>query len=909
MATIEPGHIQVAPVAFEDVPVQWTPYTPNSVDGRTLFSKLVNGVVDWDDDISRGDDVFERLRVLLMHSASQLAQMQISRPDVLSLLGRALFFRFLTDRQIITEDNIPHVAPGARTWHDCFDGPANAAATCRWLDDTFNGDFLPLAGGGGEKYFRQIDRATNGEVFRHLMAVVLGGEPRGASYQLLLKWESIDFAHVPVGLLSQVYEDFCWHWEQAEAASTSVHYTPRNIAVTLLDEAFHALADADEAKVLDPACGACVFLVLAFRRIYREVWKRKGRRPDRRTIRRILDRQLTGFDVSEDALRLGALSLYLTALELDPRPQPLSELKFDDLRGRVLFNVRRAGEDLPTGAVVGSIGDAVGAEHNGQYDIVLSNPPWTSVPAPVGQAMEAAARAVLARAGARDADRYRNPDFNPDLPLLIRSTEWCKKGGRIAMALPARLLLKNKPIPTEARNRIFRLIDVTGIISGVHLAKTRVWPGTDQPFILLFARNETAGEDPRTQVVCPHYDSELNHRGDFRIDSDASVLVNAQEAEAEPWMWKGWLVGSFLDVAIVRKLLANPAAIRVSDYWHEFSLAEGQGCIVSEDNTTQYDARHLRGLPFLPASETPGFVVNVSRLDRFRRATLHMRRSRDIYYSPLVLLKQSPGTDRAKGFGYLAFDDVVYVSSYYGYSTRGHPKAELLARYLHLLIHSDIWLHFGLITGAQFGAERNKLQKQSIEDFPLVRLEALNADQTRTIARLSQRLVAGDSEVFDAIDKLFARIHGLTTADLDVIRDSLDVGQAYRESSGTRACAPPTTTECRRFVERLRNLLAPFLEIDESAVRATLWVPDGASRADQTFGAIVFGKAPDQLDDKIYREVVPLADNTGASRIVMTQTGGGMLVGLRNQYRYWTTTRARILAADIIRDHLDALTQ
>src|SRR5262249_57083429 len=122
----------------------------------------------------------------------------ISRPDVLSLLGRALFFRFLTDRQIITEDNIPHVAPGARTWHDCFDGPANAAATCRWLDDTFNGDFLPLAGGGGEKYFRQIDRATNGEVFRHLMAVGVGGGARGAAYQLLLKLECICFAPLTV---------------------------------------------------------------------------------------------------------------------------------------------------------------------------------------------------------------------------------------------------------------------------------------------------------------------------------------------------------------------------------------------------------------------------------------------------------------------------------------------------------------------------------------------------------------------------------------------------------------------------------------------------------------------------------------------------------------------------------------
>jgi hypothetical protein len=702
LARVEPGRIQVAPVAFEDVEVNWTPYTPSTVEGRTLFSRLVNGVVDWDENIGREDGVFARLRTLLMHSARRLAATPQLRPDVLSLLGRALFFRFLRDRQIVSQEDIPQVAPKASSWKDCFGGPVNTAATCRWLDNTFNGDFLPLTG-SGEQYFHNLDRLTKGDVFNHLTAVVLGEELRGGAYQLTFDWGTFDFAHVPVGLLSQVYEDFCWHWEQEEAAATSVHYTPRNIAVTLLDEAFHELPSAELARVLDPACGAGVFLVLAFRRLYREVWKARSRRPDRRTIRRILDRQLAGFDVSENALRLAALSLYLTALELDPRPQPLSELKFGDLRGRVLFHVRRQGVDEPTGPVIGSIGDGVGPEHDGRHDIVLSNPPWTSVPPKVGKEMEEMCRAILKRADVPGADAFKNPDYNPDIPFLIRSTEWCKKGGRIAMALPARLLLKNKPIPLKARNTVFRMIDITGIISGVNLAKTGVWPGTDQPFILLFARNERPGEDSRTQLVCPHYDSELNARGEFRIDADASRIVNPLEAEAEPWLWKGWLVGSLLDVEVVRKLLARGGAIRVSDYWKEHGLVEGQGYIASERNPTQYDAKDLRGLPDLQTTQVEGFVVAIGELGRFRRATLHKPRSRDIYRNPLVLLKQSPGMDRKKGFAYLAFDDLIYVSSYYGYSTHGHPQAELLARYLHLLIHSNVWLHFGLITGAQFG--------------------------------------------------------------------------------------------------------------------------------------------------------------------------------------------------------------
>ncbi len=94
VARVEPGRLRIAPVAFEDVDVRWEEYTPGSVLGRTLFTRLVNGTVEWDDDVARGDDVFERLRTLLMHSANRLAKTQEIRPDVLSLLGRALFFRF-----------------------------------------------------------------------------------------------------------------------------------------------------------------------------------------------------------------------------------------------------------------------------------------------------------------------------------------------------------------------------------------------------------------------------------------------------------------------------------------------------------------------------------------------------------------------------------------------------------------------------------------------------------------------------------------------------------------------------------------------------------------------------------------------------------------------------------------------
>ena len=53
-------------------------------------------------------------------------------------------------------------------------------------------------------------------------------------------------------------------------------------------------------------------------------------------------------------------------------------------------------------------------------------------------------RAIVLRKDAALGKDYENPDSVPDLPFLWKATEWCKPDGRIAMALPARTLFKQR---------------------------------------------------------------------------------------------------------------------------------------------------------------------------------------------------------------------------------------------------------------------------------------------------------------------------------------------------------------------------------------------------------------------------------------------------------------------------------
>ena len=560
LAVIEPGLVRVIPVSLDSRTDQWMVFRGDAPGVQSLFARMSLGEYEAEGVPAQADYVYEAMFKLLTEVANSIvgAKTEIGREDVLSLVGRALFLRFLSDRGIVTADALAEIAPGAKRLDECFADPTKAASTCRWLDSTFNGDCLPLSDSGSLAWFKRVSPPRS-DVFKELRAILRNEEPAGGGYQqrLQMDWSTFDFAHVPVGLLSQVYEGFVWKWAPEEAGETSVHYTPRRIAEYLVDDAFDGLRKAGKARILDPACGAGVFLVLAFRRLYRERWKATGKRPERPTIREILNKQLRGFDISESALRLAALSLYLTAIELDPKPTPPAALRFKNLRERVLFNCR-GGSAAPKGPVAGSLDAKMLKGHRGKYQLVIGNPPWTSLDKSQKQlaaTFHDIGREVLAERGLAELSKdYENPDSVPDLPFVWRAMQWSEQGGRIAFVLPARLLFKQGDIGQRAREAIFQAVAVTGMLNCSNLSDTNVWPGMQQPFLLFFARNRVPRVDQSLRWITVHPDRALNDHGEMRVDSKSIEEVSVEQTFEEPWLWKALALGTALDVEIVRKV-------------------------------------------------------------------------------------------------------------------------------------------------------------------------------------------------------------------------------------------------------------------------------------------------------------------------------------------------------------------
>ena len=904
LAIVRPGLLEVTPVSLEDKDPSWRTYKADSTDAINFFTNLAHANVP-DDDLGDPNLVFNEMLNLLKTGVDRIRS-RIGKTNTLSLLGRALFFRFLCDRKIVTEDDRSKICQTADSIKACFDNAENVYRTSRWLDETFNGDFLPFDERPTREFFKGLNRSA--VVYQNLSAIIHGDSPVGSDgYQRQFDWATFDFAHVPVGLLSQVYEAFSWEWEEEESGTTSVHYTPRNIAKTIVDEVFDGLENAHQARILDPACGAGVFLVLAFRRLYREHWQASGERPDTKLIRKILEKQICGFDISDSALRLAALSLYLTAIELDPKPVPPEKLRFNYLDDLTLFNHRKD-DDPESGPVIGSVGEHVDSSFDGSFDLIISNPPWTRIREDAGLATELneVSKRVISLHDEGAAGEYQNPDNVPDLPFLWKSTEWCKLGGRIAMALPSRTLFKDGNISNFARKTLFRLIKFTGIVNCSNIRKTNVWPDMDQPFMLAFASNERPKSGDDFWFICPQADFQANRIGELRIDPDSPTIISLSAVEENDWILKAATVGTSLDVELVRRIKLN-VPNTLGAYWEEFGLASSLGY---KKAGTQKDASPLRGLPDIsqPKESEFSLVARREAFNTFSRDTLHRPRlSRPpidelaVYRSPLVVIRQSMSMDREEGVAALSQIDAVYNQSYYGYSAANHDNGLRLAQYLQLFVHSQFWLYYALCTSSKVGVERPYFYKVDLDSAPFAPIEELSNTQLGRIESLASRLAKRDHDVFTEIDDFFAQLFGLNKRDVEVVNDTLVVRDPNDEH-GKRGSKQTSEAEAERFIKRTSQLLRPFAK--RINIELEVRMCDSADSA-YRFIEIVGAANKPPTTSVLNKSTLELATKTGASRIV--QKGAGhVVIGIVNQYRYWTPSRARLLAADVLREYFSA---
>jgi hypothetical protein len=195
--------------------------------------------------------------------------------------------------------------------------------------------------------------------------------------------------------------------------------------------------------------------------------------------------------------------------------------------------------------------------------------------------------------------------------------------------------------------------------------------------------------------------------------------------------------------------------------------------------------------------------------------------------------------------------------------------------------------------------------KEELAAFPFVDMTALTSAQKQQVSGLSRRLLFDQGKPWDEIDALVFELYGLSSHDVGVVRDTIRFGSPYR-SAREPAVRPPQQSDCNRFCRYLEEMLQPFVQSAEERLRVETINAVGTWNAPWRFITLTSNGASVQASTALLSELMRQANRTGASRVIVVLPQGGLLIGLLNQLRFSSQSRARLCGLHIVRQHLGA---
>lgn len=688
--------------------------------------------------INRNTGVDRQLLHDLARLARDLVGTGMDRSDAQSLIGRSIFAQYLVDRRIVTADFLGDMC-GRTTLSGVLRQKAKSEHLFEWLRATFNGDMFP--GNGGVPGSRHLRRVAD-----FLDAVDSKGQRTLFPYQ---------FDIIPVELISSIYEQFVQpDLQAATGTKTDVHYTRLSLVSLVLEEVLHECTGHE--TVLDLTCGSGVFLVEALRRL---VDKRAGDGPrTREMIRETLYEQVFGMDISPAAVQIAAFSLYLTALELDPKPEPPDNLKFEPLIERTLFTGDMWEE--PSALAQGT--------EDRKFDVIVGNPPWSYSRTPPTTLQARRARTSIR--GSRGVS----------LDFVHLATEYASPSARFGLVLGATQFFGRNP---TSRHALQRLIPELFPVTLVSLSNLTSWlfPKASMPGIVLFARQrQSVGQAKLISAFQVPWSADGAKTHTFQIAPSDRTTLPLDYWRRRPEFLKATFLGGHPDADLLDRLFNEHQTL------HEALGRFGAKLSAGFTPGKGQDAQVLHGLPFLePKSGFAPFFVPTG-LPPFNAPVAKRTTNREMYTAPLLIVKESvTGQYAGRVAAAVCDEDTLFTQSFFGacFHRNDRDAACLLAG----ILGSSLASWFFLMAAADFGLWRRRVKRGDVDRLRVPDVDAaLRSDAGQRIVALVQKPhgKAVEKEDWQLLDEAVLDLYDLSADHRIVVGDGLTrAGWQWREGS------------------------------------------------------------------------------------------------------------------------------
>ncbi|MBX7242303.1 MAG: SAM-dependent methyltransferase [Bacteroidia bacterium] len=455
----------------------------------------------------------------------------------------------------------------------------------------------------------------------------------------LFAWNQYSFNHLPVELISGIYEAFLPN-------QAGVVYTPPYLVNLLIDDCMPL--DKSECfenqpfKVLDPACGSGIFLVAAYKRLVDwEIinhFKKTGewKTPSTDRLKAILEENIFGVEIKKEAIKIAVFSFCIALCERLSPMQILEELRFDKLNGDNFY-----GEDYFE--VHTTLADK-------QFQLIIGNPPFGELNKDKYETYISA----LAEKGVENIPHI--PKHELSFLFLSVAIKNLHISGQLCLILPSKFLYNSTAF--AYKKQVLKTYQVEKIIDFTHLSnvifankKAAKSNNTDVAICALFVKNMLTVELPETlELIVPKRLFISEQKIAFEMDSYDYHTVKYEMAMNDPHIWKANLLGGGGLHRIIRYFrtmptLGNFLKEKEEEGWKYCSGYEtGQ----ERDNKTEEDmikkgykpAKHLTGFKVVDTENFTLEGILTTRIEDKKLFASTREEDKEIFLAPHLLIRE-----------------------------------------------------------------------------------------------------------------------------------------------------------------------------------------------------------------------------------------------------------------------------
>ena len=655
-----------------------------------------------------------------------------------ALIGRSIFIRYLEDRRVLEEDYYRKVARGdKKRWPALIDQALTehvdfgvghpvlypyvlknkgfTYALFRKLATDFNGDMFPVDA--------EEEKAVTPAHLNALHQFLLGGKGE------TLFFFAYRFDIIPIELISSIYEKF-YSLQKKKRRDEGSYYTPSALVDFILAETLTPELLADNPRVIDPACGSGIFLVEAFRRIVRYRVGKARRMLTADELREILRKQIGGIDISSEAIRVAAFSLYLAMLHYLEPPNIQKNKRLPSLT----FSTRKTTSknhhfDILVSSDAFSIADtisnpAVRARFlSQQADVVVGNPPWGAPPTDLPEELQSDG-GIKWCAGRKLAvgDKERSQTF------IHRTRDILKPTGRAGLLVSTGVFFKRHKNTKAFREQWLGSVTLRKVVNFAAVRFAFFQNGSDPadpgrqgsiaPFAAVIFDNTAPAPDSRfaywsakETAFVKRVQAVVLSAADVRSASQADYL-------RDETLWKIFWWGGHRDHALIQRLRVEPSFQQVVD-------PDGTRLRVGFQEASRKDpAKWLKNFKEFPtkAFERYGQLPTDKLIPPPTR--VHRRRERFLYEGPRLLIKRGIDQNETDGGSIAArFESAPFSFRHSIYcvpiaKSNTQTLTEDKAKILLGILWSTVARYYLFLTSGTWGLWHDDLRKEILYTIP-----------------------------------------------------------------------------------------------------------------------------------------------------------------------------------------------